>query len=278
MAEPPSRAGSAERMLAEVFAVRTQGGYVQLTLVADPAARRARPGSFVTLGVGGETSARLRPRAFWVHGARSAGVSGGTLDVVFAVGGPGTRWLAERRRHDTIPLVGPLGRAFSLPREPVVCALVGDGTGAAPLSMLSDRLRERGCSVHIVLGARGERELLGALEARRGAQSVTVTTRDGSVGVKGEVARVLPGVLERHEVDVVYAGGPLATLRAVAEIAADAGCWCQVAVEAPMSCGTGLCLSCALPLRDHDGVVRAARACVDGPVVAAERLDWTALR
>ena len=73
------------------------------------------------------------------------------------------------------------------PREPVSCVLVGEGYAAAPLFPLADRLRERGCPVTLVLAADDEAHLLSALEARRTARSVTVVTRDGSVGARGDV-------------------------------------------------------------------------------------------
>ena len=69
----------------------------------------------------------------------------------------------------------------------MACALVGGGYGSAPLFRLAERLRERGCAVHMVLGAATETRLFGVLEAKRSAQSVTVTTVDGSVGIKGLV-------------------------------------------------------------------------------------------
>ena len=60
----------------------------------------------------------LRRRAFAVHDV--APDHGGTVEFVFAARGPGTRWLAERRAPATCwTSVGPLGRPFPLPRDPV---------------------------------------------------------------------------------------------------------------------------------------------------------------
>jgi dihydroorotate dehydrogenase electron transfer subunit len=259
----------------QVVSMKEAGGYQRLTVVADAVAERARPGMFVTLRVGGDTSAMLRRRPFWVHRTRPSGVYGGTVEVVFAVRGPATRWLAGLSSAETVDVLGPLGRPFALPREPVVCALVGEGYGAAPLFLLGERLRERECGVHMVLGAVGERGLFGALEARRAALSVTVTTLDGSVGIKGDVVSALPPLLRRHGVDVVYACGSTRMLREVAQVARTAGAWSQVAVEAPMACGIGACLSCVVPVRAKNGTIRPARACVDGPVFAGDTVDWS---
>lgn len=257
-----------------MVSVKEVGDYVHLTLIADEVAERARPGTFVALGIGGESSAMLLRRAFWVHRARPSGVYGGTVEVVFTRRGRATRWLSGLRAHDRVDVVGPVGRPFTLPKEPVACAVVGEGYGAAPLFMLGERLRERACAVHMVLGAADERRLFGALEARRAAQSVTVTTADGSVGIRGGVAQALPALLDRHRVDVVYACGPLGMLREVAVLARGTGAWCQVAMEASMACATGLCLSCVVPVRGKDNVTRPARCCVDGPVFGGDRVDW----
>lgn len=261
----------------EVLSVKQVGDYAHLTVVAPGVAERARPGSFVMLGIGGETSGLLRRRAFWVHRARPAGVYGGTVEVVFPPRSPATRWLAALHPHDAVDVLGPAGRPFALPKEPAVCVVVGHGYGAAPLLLLGERLRERECAVHMVLGATSERGLFGALEARRAAQSVTVTTADGSVGIKGDVTVALPALLGRHRVDVVYACGPTPTVQEVARLAEASGAWSQVALEAPMACGLGLCLSCVVPVRGRDGVTRPARCCVDGPVFDGTRVDWARL-
>jgi dihydroorotate dehydrogenase electron transfer subunit len=152
--------------------------------------------------------------------------------------------------------------------------LVGEGADAAPLFGLAERLRERGCAVHVLLAAATEAHLFGALEARRSARTVTVVTEDGSVGMPGRPADVLPGLLARTEADVVYASGPVPMLHAAAQAAEDHGAWSQTAVSWPVACGTGLCNGCVLPVVGEDGVARLARACADGPVLRGDRVRW----
>ena len=257
-----------------VLSVDRVGDYHHLTLVAPGIAERTRPGAFAALAVGGDQSAMLLRRAFSIYRARSSGVYGGTVEVVFAVHGSGTAWLADRRPHDEIDVLGPLGRPFALPTEPVPCVLVGGGYGSAPLFGLAERLRERGGAVHMVLGAATERRLFGVLEARRSAQSVTVTTEDGSVGSTGRVTDVLPDLLARTGAAVVYACGPMGMLRAVAALAEEHGVWSQCAVEESMACGIGVCMTCVLPVRGDDGLVRMVRSCVEGPVFRGDRVLW----
>lgn len=257
-----------------VLSIDRVGDYHHLVLVAPGVAERTRPGAFVALAVGGDQSAMLLRRAFSIYKAKPSGVYGGTVEVVVAVHGKGTAWLADRRPRDEVDVVGPLGRPFALPREPVPCVLVGGGYGSAPLFGLAERLRGRGCDVHVVLGAATERRLFGVLEARRTAQSVHVTTEDGSVGSRGRVIDVLPDLLERTGAAVAYACGPMGMLHAVATLAETHGVWSQCAVEEQMACGIGVCMTCVLPVRGDDGIVRMVRSCTEGPVFRGDRVLW----
>ena len=259
----------------EVLSLRRAGSYYVLTLTAPGLPELSRPGHFVALSVGGDHTGMLLRRAFSIHRVQSRGVYGGTLDVVFAVRGKGTAWLAERHRHDVIDIVGPLGRPFTLPREPVSCVLVAGGYGSAPMFMLADALRERGCRVDVVIGASTEDKLFGVLDAKRMAATLTIATEDGSVGERGRVTDILPAVMERVDADVVYACGPMGMLAAVAQLAEEHGAHSQCAVEEAMACGIGVCMTCVLPVIDDAGKTRMVRSCVEGPVFRGDRVRWT---
>lgn len=259
---------------AEVLSLRTVGAYHAMSLVAPGIPELTRPGHFVALQVGGPDSSMLLRRAFAVYDVKDRGVYGGTVDIVFAVHGKGTAWLARRRPSDRVDVVGPLGKPFRLPKEPATATLVGGGYGSAPLLPLAAALRERGCRVDVVLGAASTDRLFGVLEAKRLSSSIEVTTDDGSAGTRGRVSDVLPAVLERTRSDVVYACGPMPMLRAVAEQAAALGIPSQVAVEESMACGIGVCMTCVLPAVGDDGVTRMVRSCVEGPVFRGDRLRW----
>ena len=258
----------------QVLSLRRVGDYHALTVVAPGIADHARPGQFVALAVGGEQSSMLLRRAFSIYQVSDRGMYGGTVEIVFAVRGKGTAWLAALRQHDPIDVAGPLGRPFALPRDPASAALVGGGYGSAPLFTLAEQLRRRRCRVDFVLGASTEDRLFGALEAKRISSTVAVTTEDGSVGVRGRVSDVLPDVLRRGDTDVVYACGPMGMLAAVTEIAADHGAVVQAAVEESMACGIGVCMTCVLPVVTEDGETRMLRSCVEGPVFRGDRVRW----
>lgn len=258
----------------EVLSVKRVGAYHAMTLVAPGIPELTRPGHFLAVQVGGPESSMLLRRAFALYDARSSGVYGGTVQIVFAVHGKGTAWLAQRRPQDRLDLVGPLGKPFRLPAHRVSATLVGGGYGSAPLLPLAAALRERGCGVSFVLGAGSADRLFGHLDAKRIADSIAVTTDDGSLGERGRVSDVLPAVLRRTDADVVYACGPMAMLRAVAEQAAAHGIPSQVAVEESMACGIGVCMTCVLPVVGEDGLTRMVRSCVEGPVFLGDRVRW----
>jgi len=260
----------------ELVANRRVGAYHQLTFVAAEVAALARPGQFVALAVGGDTSATLLRRCFSIHKVSPGETNGDTVEIVVAAKGPGTAWLTDLRTPAEVSIIGPLGRGFPLPTEPVPCVLVGGGYGSAPLFWLAEVLRERGCQVELVLGAATRDQLFGVGQARRAADGVTVTTDDGSMGTKGWVSVVLPDVIRRSRADVVYGCGPMSMLRAVTEIAATEGAVAQVAVEESMACGIGVCMTCVMPVTGRDGVTRMARSCVEGPVFRGDAIRWEA--
>ncbi len=259
----------------EVLDVRRSGAYHVLSITAPGITELTRPGHFVTVGIGGEESALLLRRAFAIHQVQSRGVYGGTLDIVVGVHGNGTQWLADRRRHDTLDLVGPLGRPFILPKERVNCVLIGGGYGTAPLFMLAEQLRERGCRVDTIVGAATEEKLFGRLELKRLSSTLTITTDDGSLGVQGRVTDILPDLMQKSDAAVVYACGPMPMLAAVAEIATEYRAYSQCAVEEAMACGVGVCMTCVLPIIGEDGVTRMLRSCTEGPVFRGDRVRWS---
>ena len=114
--------------------------------------------------------------------------------------------------HDPVDVVGPLGRPFPLPAEPVPCVLVGGGYGCAPLFWLAEaaaraRLPRRD-------GARrGRARTASSASSRRGARP-TVVTRDhrrrlGRHAAAGS-ATCCGEVIDRTGAGVVYGCGPMA--------------------------------------------------------------------
>jgi dihydroorotate dehydrogenase electron transfer subunit len=262
------------RVRAEILSVRRHGAYHTLTLVAPEIAERARPGQFVGVAPPPGGAALLR-RHFFIHAASRRGGWAGTLGFAFDVRGAGTAWLAGVRAHETLDVIGPLGTGFAYPRRLSNCLLVGEGHGAAPLHFLAQELRARGKRVDMLVGAEGVETVFEPIEAKRLATNIAIFTEDGSMGERGRVADALPEAMERWGTEVVYAAGPDATLRLVAQVCRERRVPAQVAVEGPMACGIGLCFGCAVPVLRRDGSgYDHLRACVEGPAFNAGRVSW----
>ena len=254
---------------ATVLALEPLGAYLHLSLSAPPeVAAAVRPGHFAAVAVGGVGGGMLLRRAFSVH--RTGPES---LDVVFAMHGQGTTWLAGVHVGDVVDVVAPLGTPFPLPAAPIGAVLVAGGYGAAPMGMLAAELLRRDCAVTAVLGAASAERLMGVAELSA-LVSVAVTTDDGSAGLHGRVTDVLDQAMTAVTAGVVYACGPMPMLRAVAAAASQFGALSHCAVEEAMACGIGVCMTCVLPVIGDDGVTRMVRSCVEGPVFRGDRVRW----
>ena len=253
------------------------GAYRHLIFTTSAELGVVKPGHFAAVAIGGPDSSMLLRRAFSIHKVQSKPGVGTTLELIVAAHGPGTQWLTQQREGATIDIIAPLGKPFVLPKEPVACVIVAGGYGAAPMMALAEDLRARGCRVDVVLGAATESKLFGVLDLKRLADSITVTTDDGSHGVRGRVTDVLPDVMAKADTGVVYACGPMGMLNAVSKVAARTGAIAQCAVEESMACGVGVCMTCVLPVIGDDGKTRMVRSCTEGPVFRGDRVRWGAV-
>ncbi len=281
MTQQTDRARPVQVRDAEVVLAEPVGAYVRLVLAAPDVAAGARPGQFVAFAVGGPGSAMLLRRSFSIA---SADAPAGTVEVVVAAAGAGSRWLTERRMGDRIDVVGPLGAPFPLLSGRTV--LVGGGYGAAPLAYLRSALPDAAAAV-VISGAASAERLLEV-------EGAVVTTDDGSAGRRGRVTDALSDVLsaahsdahfDEHSdelaagrVSAVYACGPMPMLAAVERVTSRAGVAAYLAVEEAMACGIGVCMTCVLPVSRPAGApVRMLRSCVEGPVFAAGEVQFAAV-
>jgi dihydroorotate dehydrogenase (NAD+) catalytic subunit len=195
-------------------------------------------------------------------------VSGVRLDFLLEGIGPGTNRLCELEIGEDVWLNGPLGNAFSDPKELAPEAagaiLVGGGIGIAPLALLHRHFAAKNIPTRVLLGFRDEAHS-GGLDDLFSCCEVRLASDDGHAGHHGYVTGLMAQMLEGDDSRsaAVYACGPPPMLDTVASLCTDAGVPCELAMESPMACGYGACFGCAVP--DGDGGYK--RLCVDGPVV-----------
>lgn len=259
----------------EVISNRKVGAYHHITLAAPGIAEHARPGNFVAISVGDSRSSMLLRRSFAIYQSVARGPFGGTIEIIVAAHAAGSTWISERAPHEKLNVVGPLGSAFKIPKDPVRALLVGGGYGSAPLFALAELLRSKNSRVEMAIGASSADRIFAPVEGKRSVHSLSIATEDGSMGSKGLVTDLFDAQLA--SIDIVYACGPMGMLKALSKIGANAGVSVQCAVEESMACGVGLCMTCVLPVRGNDGVIKMLRSCTEGPIFEGESVIWDAI-
>ena len=241
-------------------------GVFRLVLTSPDLARALRPGQFMNFEVPGDASHILRiPLSF-----ASADAEKGTVEVLYATVGEGTRRLSLMRPHDASTVVGPCGNGWSVDGGGRAL-LVAGGIGAPPVVAAARALVGAGRTVDVVLGSRSASTLWGREAAlAAGADEVLVTTDDGSAGIHGLVTVAVDELMARHDYDLVCTCGPNVMMAAVARVCEDAGIACQASLERMMTCGFGACNTCNVQMRA--GGYKAC--CTDGPVFDAREVLW----
>ena len=246
------------------------GDYVLLVLRAPRIARHARPGQFLMVRISDRPCPLLR-RPLSVHAREEDSV-----EIFFARAGEGTAILAEKKPGETLSILGPLGKGFSIPRglKGKAIDLIGGGRGIAPLYFLAKELEARGARMRVFYGGRTASDVpllgkFGRLKAK-----VYVSTDDGSTGFRGFVTAMLERELERsHPPAQIFACGPDPMMRKVAEVAAERRVPAQFSLEAVMGCGIGACWGCVKKI-SRNGTASWLKICEEGPVFLGSEIVW----
>jgi len=213
-------------------------------------------------------------RAFAISRVSTSSAVGGTMELIVAPHGQGSKWLCAQGEGVTLDIVAPLGTAFGIPTESVPVLLVGGGYGSAPLFGLAEILNARGCRVDMILGASTGSKIYAPMEGKRSVNSMRIYTEDGSMGSAGRVTDPIPEIIKDLNVAVIYSCGPMPMLAAITKITDEYEVVHQCAVEESMACGIGICMTCVLPVSNDDGTVFMLRSCIDGPVMDGSKVQW----
>jgi len=265
----------AQQVSAALVSNKRIGQYHQILLNIGELVHECRPGNFVAISVGGENSGLILRRAFAISRVSHRSDKGdGTMELIVAPHGAGSRWLCAQPEGASLDIVAPLGTAFGIPTEPAQALLIGGGYGSAPLFGLAEVLKSRGCRVDMILGASTAGKIYAPIEGKRSVNSLKIYTEDGSAGTLGKVTDPIPGLIQEGAVDVIYSCGPMPMLAAISHIAGESDIVHQCAVEESMACGIGVCMTCVLPVENSEGDVVMLRSCIDGPVMDGSKVQW----
>ena len=217
------------------------------------------PGQFVNIRVAGQFL--RRPISVCnieeVKGERLE--AKGMLTIIYKVVGVGTEAMSQLPVGTQLDVLTILGNGYDLSKAGNAPLLVGGGVGVPPMYMLARQLREMGKEVRVILGFNTKDEVFYEEEFRALGCDVTVTTVDGSHGVKGFVTNALDGQQSYY-----YTCGPLPMIKALIQAAGTNG---EVSMEERMGCGFGACMGCTIQTTQGP-----KRVCKEGPVFAASEL------
>ena len=186
---------------------------------------------------------------------------GDTLTLIYKVVGKGTGKMSEMKCGDTVRVLTGLGNGYDLTKSGDAPLLIGGGVGVPPMYLLAKELIKKGCKVSVILGFNTKDEIFYKKEFAELGCDVTVTTVDGSHGVKGFVTDALP-----ESYSYFYACGPEPMLKAVYKATVTSG---QFSFEERMGCGFGACMGCSCKT-----LTGYKRICKDGPVLEKEEILW----
>ena len=186
----------------------------------------------------------------------------GLLSIIYKVVGKGTKRMTTLPVGTELDILTGLGNGYTLEKVGEKPVLVGGGVGVPPMYYLAKKLIAAGKKPEVVVGFNTASEIFGVEFFEALGLKVTVTTVDGSVGIKGFVTNAL----ETLDYDYICTCGPEPMLKALYRATECSG---QYSFEERMGCGFGACMGCSCKT-----VTGYKRICKDGPILEKEEILW----
>ena len=186
-----------------------------------------------------------------------------TLTIIYKVVGKGTAQMKDMVCGQNLDILTGLGNGYDLSCAGEYPVLLGGGVGVPPMYNLAKKLVAMGKQVSVILGFNTASEVFYEEQFKALGCNVTVTTVDGSYGVKGFVTDALPQSYTHF-----YTCGPEPMLKAVYRATTTSG---QMSFEERMGCGFGACMGCSCKT-----LTGYKRICKEGPVMRKEEIAWNA--
>jgi ferredoxin--NADP+ reductase len=241
-------------------------GTVVLNEISAPLiAKKAKPGQFVILKAN-ETGERI-PLTMAITDPKK-----GIITIIYQVVGKSTDLFKSLKVGERFQdVIGPLGKPTHLEKVGnVVC--VGGGTGIAVMHPITRGLKEVGNRVIAIIGARSKELLILEEKMKAASNELHVCTDDGSYGHHGFVTDVLKDVLEKEDVKLVVAIGPVPMMKFVSKLTAEYKVKTLVSLNSIMMDGTGMCGCCRVSVGG-----KTQFACVDGPEFDGHQVNFDEL-
>ena len=227
-------------------------GVMRMELGGDTSAITA-PGQFVNIKLDGLFLRRPISVCDW---------DAQKIVILYKVVGKGTEQMRHMKNGEKLDVLTGLGNGYDLTKAGDSPMLLGGGVGVPPLYRLAKDLLAAGKRVSVILGFNTKSEIFYEDEFRALGADVTVTTVDGSYGVKGFVT----DAMAEKDYSYFYTCGPEPMLKAIYRAAKTSG---QFSFEERMGCGFGACMGCSCKT-----VTGNKRICKEGPVLTKEDIIW----
>ena len=184
------------------------------------------------------------------------------VTIIYKVVGKGTEQMKGMSVGKMLDVLTGLGNGYDLGVAGDKPLLIGGGVGVPPMYLLAKKLRAMGKNVSVILGFNTRSEVFCEEDFKALGCSVTVTTVDGSYGVKGFVTDAMKDM----DYSYFYTCGPEPMLKAIYNTSVTSG---QFSFEERMGCGFGACMGCSCKT-----LYGNKRICKDGPVLVKEEIIW----
>ena len=211
-----------------------------------------RPGQFINIKIDG----MFLRRPISVFDKDDSSVT-----IIYKVVGKGTEVMSKMECGTSLDVLVGLGNGNDTSVSGENPLLIGGGVGVPPLYMLAKKLIAEGKRVRVILGFNTKSEVFCEEDFKALGADVTVTTVDGSYGVKGFVTNAM-----NEPYTYFYTCGPEPMLKAVYKASTTSG---EMSFEERMGCGFGACMGCSCKT-----LTGYKRICKEGPIMKKEEILW----
>ena len=256
-------------------------------------AKSVQPGNFIHLSCSHDSYRLKRPFSVLRSSSKQ-----GWIEVLYKVVGEGTKALSNIKPGNILHCMGPIGNSFKLSSSTTRPLLLGGGVGIPPILFFAEQLKKQnqitpmvmmGSEIPFPFKVQPSKILLESIPndtiaAMALLEDLDIPSRLTSKqsyagcfnGYIHQLAKLWLDALsakERSEVEI-FACGPTAMLKAVAQLSQELTIPCQLSLEEHMACAVGGCAGCTVEITDESGNRQMKRVCVDGPVFNANKVNF----
>ena len=218
----------------------------------------------------------------------------GWVDFLYKVVGEGTELLSAQVVGESVSLIAPIGKPFTLSENTKHHLLIVGGVGMPPMVAIADALQQQGrakqtfallgSEVPFPFNPQPSTFMIngipdGVIATMPLMEDWRIACRLASLQAfagcfQGYITELASLWLEQlsdedRKQTMIYSCGPTPMLEAVAKVSAQYHVAAQLSLEEHMACAVGGCAGCTQPITE-EGVTAMKRVCVDGPVFSAQ--------